>query len=176
MHIDCVELRCRAPLLFCLQWRVQITKGERMLQSYWMFRDVIHEPAVTSLVQNVIFACVIYDTRDLWCDVVVNVHAQTEDKTDDVEDSFCVELEHVLIHIHVKLLLANFHVNVSLIRNESLHEIISDNWMRAVDFGTSKKLMVKTTVFLHRNIHIFAWASSDGKTQIILISYWLIDG
>jgi hypothetical protein len=73
-----------------------------------------------------IFACVIYDTRGLWCDVV-NVHAQTEDKTDDAEDSFCVEPEHVLIHIHVKLLLENFHVKVSLIRNESLHEIISDN-------------------------------------------------
>lgn len=78
----------------------------------------------------------------------------------------------------MKLLLADFNVKVAKkeifilpIRNKSLHEIISDNGIRVVDFGTSKNLMVKTTMFRHRNIHIFTWASSDGETQIILISY-----
>jgi hypothetical protein len=34
--------------------------------------------------------------RGLCCHIIVlNVHAPTEDKTDDVMDSFCKELEHV---------------------------------------------------------------------------------
>jgi hypothetical protein len=34
--------------------------------------------------------------RGSWCDIIVlNVHAPTEDKIDDVKDSFCEELEHV---------------------------------------------------------------------------------
>jgi hypothetical protein len=34
--------------------------------------------------------------RSRWCHIIVlNVHAPTEDKTDDVKDSFCEELERV---------------------------------------------------------------------------------
>jgi hypothetical protein len=34
--------------------------------------------------------------RGRWCHIIVlNVHAPTEDKTDDVKDSFCEELEHL---------------------------------------------------------------------------------
>jgi hypothetical protein len=32
-----------------------------------------------------------------WCDTVMNVHALSEDRSDNSEDSFCVELEQVLI-------------------------------------------------------------------------------
>jgi hypothetical protein len=30
--------------------------------------------------------------RGRWCDTVLNAHASTEDKTDDVKDRFCEEL------------------------------------------------------------------------------------
>jgi hypothetical protein len=47
--------------------------------------------------------------RDRWCHIIVlNVHAPTEDKTDDVEDSFYKELEHVFNKFpkyHMKILL-----------------------------------------------------------------------
>jgi hypothetical protein len=33
--------------------------------------------------------------RGRWCHIVLNVHAPTEDKTDDVKDSFYEELERV---------------------------------------------------------------------------------
>jgi hypothetical protein len=34
--------------------------------------------------------------RGRWCDVILlNVHASTEDKIDDMKDRFCEELEHV---------------------------------------------------------------------------------
>jgi hypothetical protein len=47
--------------------------------------------------------------RDCWCHIIVlNVHAPTEDKTDDVKDSFYEELERVfdkLPKYHTKILL-----------------------------------------------------------------------
>jgi hypothetical protein len=37
--------------------------------------------------------------RGRWCQVIaLNVHAPTEDKTDDVKDSFYEELERMFIH------------------------------------------------------------------------------
>jgi hypothetical protein len=39
------------------------------------------------------------------------------------------------------------------IGNDSLHETIYDNGVRIVNFATSKNLTVKSTMFLHRNIH-----------------------
>jgi hypothetical protein len=58
-----------------------------------------------------------------------------------------------------------------MIGNESLHEISNDNGVRAVKVATSEKLIVKSTMFPHRNIHKFTWTSPDGKTynQIGLI-------
>jgi hypothetical protein len=68
---------------------------------------------------------------------VLNVHAQTEDKTDGVKDSFYEELERVFNKFpkhHVKILLGDFNAKVGkegifkpTIGNESLHEISNDN-------------------------------------------------
>jgi hypothetical protein len=53
--------------------------------------------------------------RGYWCDVIVmNVHAPSEDKSDDTKDSFYEELEHVFNQFpkyHMKILL-DFKVNV----------------------------------------------------------------
>jgi endonuclease/exonuclease/phosphatase family metal-dependent hydrolase len=51
------------------------------------------------------------------------------------------------------------------IGNESLHEISNENGVRLVNFATSKNLRVKTTVFLHCNIHKYTWLSPDGNTH-----------
>ena len=52
----------------------------------------------------------------------------------------------------------------------------NDDGVRIVNFATSKKLVVKSTMFPHRNIHKYTWTSHDGKThnQIdhILIDRW----
>jgi hypothetical protein len=48
---------------------------------------------------------------------------------------------------------------------ESLHEINNDNRVRVVKFVTSKNLILKSTMFAHRNIHKFTWTSPDGKTH-----------
>jgi hypothetical protein len=47
--------------------------------------------------------------RGHWYDIIVlNVHAQTEDKSDDMKDSFCEELKRVLDHFskyHTRIML-----------------------------------------------------------------------
>jgi hypothetical protein len=69
-----------------------------------------------------------------WCHIIVlNVHAPTVDKTDDVKDSFCGELEHVFDTFpkyHMKIPLGDFNAKVGkedifkpTIENENLHEI-----------------------------------------------------
>jgi hypothetical protein len=92
--------------------------------------------------------------------IVLIVHAPTEDKIDDVKDSFYEELEHIFDKFpkyHMNILLRDFNAKVgredifkTAIRNEGLHEISSDN---GVNFSTSKNLIFKTTMFPHRNIH-----------------------
>jgi exonuclease III len=54
--------------------------------------------------------------RGRWCHIIVlNVHGPTEDKTDDVKDSFYEELERVfdtLPKYHMKILLGDFNAKV----------------------------------------------------------------
>jgi exonuclease III len=76
--------------------------------------------------------------RGRWCHIILlNVHAPTEDKTDDVKDSFYEELERMFDKIpkyHTKILLGDFNAKVgrqdifkSTAGNESLHEINNEN-------------------------------------------------
>jgi hypothetical protein len=51
------------------------------------------------------------------------------------------------------------------IGNERLHEISNDNGVRAVNFATSKNLMVKPSMLPHLNIHKYTWTSLGGKTH-----------
>jgi hypothetical protein len=87
--------------------------------------------------------------RGRWCHIIVlNVHARTEDITDDVKDSFYVELECVFDKFpkyHMKILLGDFNAKVGkedifkpTNGNESLHEISNDNGFRLVYFTTCK--------------------------------------
>jgi hypothetical protein len=123
--------------------------------------------------------------RGRWYHIVVlNLHAPTEDKIDDIKDSFYDELERVFDKFpkyHMKILLGDFSAKVGrevifkpTIGNESLYEISNDNGIRAVNFATSKNLRVKRTMFPHRNIHKYTWTSPDGKTHN-QIDHFLVD-
>jgi hypothetical protein len=96
--------------------------------------------------------------RGFWCHItVLNVHAPTEYKIDDVKDSFYAELERVfdkLPKYHMKTLLGDFKAKVDredifklTIGNESLHKITNDNAVRLVNFATSKTSRVKSAMF-----------------------------
>jgi hypothetical protein len=114
--------------------------------------------------------------RGRWCHIIVlNVHAPTEDKTDDVKDSFYKELERVFDEFpkyHMKILLGDLNGKVGredifkqTIGNESLHKISNDNGVGLVNSATSKKIRVKCTTFPHCNIHKYTWTSPDGNAQ-----------
>ncbi|PNF26444.1 hypothetical protein B7P43_G16449, partial [Cryptotermes secundus] len=83
-----------------------------------------------------------------WCDIVMNVHAPTENKSNDIKDRFYEELEHLFDKFPkypMKILLGDFNAKVGredifkpMIGNERLHEISNDNGVRVINFVTSK--------------------------------------
>jgi hypothetical protein len=108
--------------------------------------------------------------RGRWFHIIVpNVHVPTEDKTDDVKDSFYEELERIFNKFpkyHMKILLGDLNAKVSredifkpTIGDESLHEISNDDGVRVVNFVASKNLIVRSTMFPHHNIHKYTWTS-----------------
>jgi endonuclease/exonuclease/phosphatase family metal-dependent hydrolase len=114
--------------------------------------------------------------KGCWCDIIVlNVHAPTEDKDDDIKNSFYEELEQVFSQFprcHMKILLGDFNAKVGtedifkpVIDNKSLHESNNDNGVRVVNFATSKNLIVKSKTFPHRDIQKHMWTSPDGVTH-----------
>jgi len=85
--------------------------------------------------------------RGRWCNIIVlNVHAPSEEKSDEAKDGFYEELEQVFDHFpkyHMKILLGDFNAKVGrenvfkpTIRNESLHQHSNDNGVRTVTFAT----------------------------------------
>jgi hypothetical protein len=77
------------------------------------------------------------------------VHAPTEDKDDDIKDSFYEELEQVFDQFpryNMKILLGDFNAKGGrenifkpITDNEIQHEASNDNEVRVVNFATSKK-------------------------------------
>ena len=78
--------------------------------------------------------------------IVVNVHAPSEEKSDESKDSFYEELEQVFDHFskyHMKILLGEFSAKMGrenifkpTIGQESLHQDGNDNGVRLVNFAT----------------------------------------
>ena len=73
---------------------------------------------------------------------------------------------------YIKILLGDFNAKLDrenifkpIIGQESLHQDSNDNGVRSVNFAISKNLVVKRTMFPHRNIHEYTWISPDGKTH-----------
>ena len=72
----------------------------------------------------------------------------------------------------MKIILGDFNAKVGgenifkpTIGNKSLHQDSNDNELRIVNFATSKNLVLKSTMFPHRDIHKYTWTSPDGKTH-----------
>jgi hypothetical protein len=88
-----------------------------------------------------------------WCDIIVlNEHAPTEDKGDNMKHSFYGELECVsdqFLKYHMKILLGVLNSKAGrenifkpTVVNDRLHEISNDIGVRVVNFVTSKNLIV----------------------------------
>ena len=78
--------------------------------------------------------------------IVLNVHALSEEKSGDSEDSFYEELEQDYDYFcmyHLKILLGDFNTKVRIenifkptVGNESLHQDSNDNGVRIINFAT----------------------------------------
>jgi len=103
------------------------------------------------------------------------MHQQVRKKVISQKIVFYEELDQVFDHFpkyHMKILLGDFNAKVGrenifkpTIGQKSLHQNSNDNGVRLVKFATSKNLVVKSTMFPHRNIHKYTWTSPDGKTH-----------
>jgi hypothetical protein len=131
------------------------------------YADFLVQKGIISAVMRVEFVTekMLYITlRGRWCDIIVlNIHAPTEYKIDDMKGSFYVELERVFDKFpkyHMKILLGNFSAKIGkkcilkqTTGNESLHEINNVNEVRIATFATSNNLTVKSTMFPHTYLH-----------------------
>jgi exonuclease III len=117
--------------------------------------------------------------RGRWCHIIVlNVHAPTEDKTDDVKESFYEELERMFEKFpkyHIKILLGDFNAKVGredifkpTIGNESLHEISNDNGVRLVNYATSKTSESK----VGEGIRMYLILDHSGQQIVIVTTIW----
>jgi len=111
--------------------------------------------------------------RSRWFNIIVlNVHESSEEKCDDSKDSFYEELEQVFFKYHVKILVEDSNAKLGRggilrpkIGNENVHQDNNVNGVRKVNFDTLKILVVKSTMFLHQNVHVYSCISPDGKTH-----------
>jgi hypothetical protein len=115
--------------------------------------------------------------------IVLNVHATSEDERDNSKDSINEELEQVFYNFskyHTKTLLGDVNAKVGRgnifkpkIGNENLRPNSNDNGVRIGNFATSKNVVVKSTMFQHRNIHKYICTSVVNQIYHILIdSRW----
>jgi hypothetical protein len=113
---------------------------------------------------------------------VLNVHAPTEDKINYIKDGFYEELEQVFDKFpryHMKNFIRRIqcksrqeNIFKPNIGNESLHQISNDNGVRVVNFATSKNLIVKSTMFPHRNIQVYLMSDHSGQQIVIMTTTW----
>ncbi|PSN36170.1 hypothetical protein C0J52_24216 [Blattella germanica] len=106
--------------------------------------------------------------------IKVNVYGPSEASDDMIKDEFYEELEYVFDRLsrYMKIVLGDFNPKVEredifrpTIGIFSLHENSNDNGVRLVTFATSKNLIVKRTIFQHKDIHKYTWTSPDGETR-----------
>jgi hypothetical protein len=114
--------------------------------------------------------------RGHWCNIIVlNAYALTEERSDNTKHNFYEELEQVFDHFPkyaMKILLGDFNAKLGRedifkpkIKSESLHQDSNDNDVGVARFPLLNKIIVKNTMFPHRNIHTYSRTSPDGNTH-----------
>jgi len=104
------------------------------------------------------------------------VHTPSEEKIGDSKESCYEYLEQVLFYHflkhHSNILLGDFNAKVGIenifkttIRNESVHQGRNEDNVRIVYFAISTILVVRSTMFPHRNIHKYTRITPEGKTH-----------
>jgi len=92
--------------------------------------------------------------RGCWCNIIVlNVHAPSEEKSDESKDSFYEELEQVFYNFrkyHTKILLGDFNTKLGrvdifkpTVGNESLHQDSNGNSVRIANVNVVMNLRIQ---------------------------------
>lgn len=115
---------------------------------------------------------------------ILNAYAPTEQADDEAKDSFYKDLETAFDQIpdyDTKIVIGDFNAKVG--REEayqptiglfSKHPVSNDNGLRLISFASSKSMVIKSTMFPHKAIHLGTWKSHDGRT-VNQIDHVLID-
>ena len=116
---------------------------------------------------------------------LINAHAPTNESSDDAKEEFYEKLSKAYDDCpsyDVKIILGDMNAKVGreeifrpTIGKCSLHKETNENGLRLIDFSTEKGMVVKSTFFAHKKIHLATWESPDGKTNN-QIDHFLIDG
>ncbi|XP_055375918.1 craniofacial development protein 2-like [Condylostylus longicornis] len=115
---------------------------------------------------------------------IINVHAQTEDKSDEEKEEFYEELEKIYDNCpknDIKIIIGDCNAKIghkntynNQIGQFSMHEQTNDNGKRLIFFAASKNMLIASTMFKHKRIHIVTWKSPDSNT-FNQIDHYLID-
>ncbi|XP_022180576.1 craniofacial development protein 2-like [Myzus persicae] len=104
--------------------------------------------------------------------VLINVHAPTEDKDEEIKEEFYDTLEEVVDNTvgNIKIVLGDLNAKIGKERIyhnvagvHSLHEHSNDNGSRLANFALGKGLIIKSTMFLPKDIYKYTWVSPDGR-------------
>jgi exonuclease III len=103
----------------------------------------------------------------------INVHAPSEDKSQEEKDDFydCVDSTlNALPQYRIRIVLGDLNAKIGkeaifrpIIGSHSLHETTNDNGLRLIDFACGNGLVVKSTMFPHKDIYKGTWVSPDGR-------------
>ncbi|XP_025425626.1 craniofacial development protein 2-like [Sipha flava] len=103
----------------------------------------------------------------------VNGHAPTEEKTQEKKDEFYDHLEYTFNEIprsRIRIVLGDFNAKLgeenifrSTIGNNCLHDVTSENGLRRIDFARGGGLVVKSTMFPHKDIYKGTWKAPNGR-------------
>jgi hypothetical protein len=110
---------------------------------------------------------------------LINIHSPTNDSEEEAKDQFYEQLKRAYAACpshDVKLVMgvANLkvgreNVHQPTIGKHSLRESRNENGLRLVDFAAGRQMVIISTYFMHKRIHLQTWHSQDGHTFNCLI-------
>ena len=102
---------------------------------------------------------------------LVNIHAPTELKDDEIKEAFYSELERVYDSLptsDVRIILGDFNAQIgkepcyrSVAGLHSLHSSSNDNGSRLAGFALSSGMVIRSTQFQRKDIYKVTWNSND---------------
>jgi hypothetical protein len=105
---------------------------------------------------------------------LINIHAPTEDKEDDVKEQFYEELQrtHDRVPKHdVTIILGDMNAKLEkekpfsqIVGCHTLHDISNENGELAANYAIINDMFLISTKFQHKKIHTGTWISPDHQT------------